>query len=207
MRHFLSVRLWAAFAILGAAAVFVLGLFALTSGGSSTPTAIATTHNVELVAIVTSLTTQDGWQVSNGVTVGNATLTLDDGRVVEVLDGTMGEISCTDLATPSACVMLADMLGGGVVWFALVPVDASAGAASAQKMLTLPPLVDMLNGGSLGVLQNDWIIKLADGVKRTCDSESDTANLRDFINKFSQNSHTMLDLIKDEITEVVCDKN
>ncbi|TRZ73067.1 MAG: hypothetical protein D4R95_03980 [Actinobacteria bacterium] len=205
MRHFLSARLWAAFGILGATAVVVLGLFNLVSGGSSTPAALPTTHNVELVAVVASIAPQDGWQVANGVTVGNSTLTLDDGRVVEVLEGTMGEITCTNLIESSACVLLADMLGAGVVWFALIPVDTNA--AASQKMLTLPPLVDMLNGGSLGVLQNDWIIKLGNGVKRTCDSESDTANLREFITKFSQNSYTMLDLIKDEVTEVVCNNN
>ena len=170
MRHFLSARLWAAFAILGAAAFVVLGLFALTSGGSSTPTELPTTHNVELVAVATSLAAQEGWQIASSKTVGNATLTLDDGRVVEILEGTMGEITCTNLLEPFACVLLADMLGGGVVWFALVPVDTNA--ATSQKLLTLPPLVDMLNGGSLGVLQNDWIVKLGNGVKRTCDSES-----------------------------------
>ncbi|CAB4786492.1 MAG: hypothetical protein F2732_01190 [Actinobacteria bacterium] len=205
MRHFLSARLWTAFAILGAAAVVVLGLFAITSGGSSTSTALPTTHNVELVAVATSLAAQEGWQIANNKTVGNATLTLDDGRVVEILEGTLGEITCINLTAPSACVLLADMLGGGVVWFALVPVDENA--ASSQKMLTLPPLVDMLNGGSLGVLQNDWIVKLGDGVKRTCDSESDTANLREFITKFAQNSVAILDLIKDEVTEVVCTSN
>ena len=149
MRHFLSARLWTAFAILGAAAVVVLGLFALTSGGSSTPTALPTQHNVELVAVATSLAAQEGWQIASSKTVGNATLTLDDGRVVEILEGTMGEITCTDLTVPSACVLLADVLGGGVVWFALVPVDANA--ATSQKMLTLPPLVDMLNGGRVNI--------------------------------------------------------
>ncbi len=207
MRHFLSARLWAAFAILGATAVVVLGLFTLVSGGSSTPAALPTTHTVELVAVVTSISPQNGWQVANGVTVGNSALTLDDGRVIEVLEGTMGEITCTNLTAGSECVLLADMLGGGVVWFALLPVDETADVAARQKMLTMPPLVDMLNGGSLGVLQNDWIIKLGNGVQRTCDSESDTANLREFITKFSQSSYTLLDLVKDEVTEVVCDKN
>lgn len=207
MRHFLSARLWLAFGILGATAVVVLGLFTLVSGGSSTPAALPTTHNVELVAVVASIAPQDGWQVANGVTVGNSTMTLDDGRVVEVLEDTMGEITCTNLTDTFACVLLADMLGGGVVWFALVPVDATTDMAARQKILTLPPLVDMLNGGSLGVLQNDWIVKLGIGVKRTCDSESDTANLREFITKFSQSSYTMLDLIKDEVTEVVCASN
>ena len=205
MRHFWSARLWAAFAILGAAAVVILGVFSLTSGGSSTPTALPTTHNVELVAVATSLAAQEGWQIASNKTVGNATLTLDDGRVIEILEGTPGEITCTNLTASSACVLLADMLGGGVVWFALVPVDENA--ESSQKVLTLPPLVDMLNGGSLGVLQNDWIVKLGNGVKRTCDSESDTANLREFITKFSEKSYTVLDLIKDEVTEVVCNSN
>jgi hypothetical protein len=180
-------------------------VFSLTSGSSSTPTALPTTHNVELVAVATSLAAQEGWQIASNKTVGNATLTLDDGRVIEILEGTPGEITCTNLTASSACVLLADMLGGGVVWFALVPVDENA--ESSQKVLTLPPLVDMLNGGSLGVLQNDWIVKLGNGVKRTCDSESDTANLREFITKFSENSYTVLDLIKDEVTEVVCNSN
>ena len=60
MRHFLSARLWAAFAILSAAAIVVLGLFALVSGGSSTPTALPTQHNIELVAVATSLAAQEG---------------------------------------------------------------------------------------------------------------------------------------------------
>ena len=207
MRHFLSARLYAAFGILGAAAVVVLGFFSLVSGDSSTSATLPKTHSVELVAVVASIAPQEGWQVANGVTVGNSQMTLDDGRVIEVLGGTMGEITCTNLTDASACVMLADMLGSGVVWFALVPVDETTDIAARQKILTLPPLVDMLNGGSLGVLQNDWIIKLGNGVKRTCDSESDTANLREFITKFSQSSYTMLDLIKDEVTEVVCNKN
>jgi hypothetical protein len=207
MRHFLSARLWAAYGILGAASVVVLGFFALVSGDSSTPAALSAPRNVELVAVVASIAPQEGWQVANGVTLGNSQMTLDDGRAVEVVEGTMGEITCTNLTDASSCVLLADMLGAGVVWFALVPVDETTDIAARQKMLTLPPLVDMLNGGSLGVLQNNWVIKLGNGVKRTCDSESDTANLREFITKFSQSSYTMLDLIADEVTEVVCSKN
>ena len=65
MRHFLSARLWAALAILGAAAVVVLGLFALTSGSSSTPTSLPATHNVEQVAVATSVAAQEGWQIAS----------------------------------------------------------------------------------------------------------------------------------------------
>jgi hypothetical protein len=95
-------------------------------------------------------------------------------------------------------VLLADMLGPAVIWFAYVPADEKNG----KQMLTLPALVDMQAGGDLGVLQNDLVIKLANGVDRTCESE--TATLREFITKYSSNSISMLDILADEITEVIC---
>jgi hypothetical protein len=96
-------------------------------------------------------------------------------------------------------VLLADMLGPAVIWFTYVPADEKNG----KQMLTLPALVDMQAGGDLGVLQNDLVIKLANGVDRTCEFE--TATLREFITKYSSNSISMLDILADEITEVICE--
>jgi hypothetical protein len=95
--------------------------------------------------------------------------------------------------------MVADTLGTGVLWFALVPADSTNG----KEMLTLPTLVDMLDAGDLGVLSNGWVVPLATPTVRNCESE--TSSLRDFINKFPDGTAvSMLNLYEDQITEVIC---
>jgi hypothetical protein len=195
VKSFLSLRSWAALGSLVVAFVVLLGAFTLLRGGSSS--ADPSPMNAELVAVTESITASDNWAIVDGKSTGEATITLDDGRVVTVFDQTRGQISCTDYA--NGCVMIADMLGEAVVWFALVPKDIEDG----DVRLTLPALVDMRDGGDLGVLQNGWVVRLTVGVERTCETE--TTSLRDFINKFSPDrSTTILDLITDEVTEVIC---
>jgi len=201
MRNFLSARFAAALGIPIVVAFLIYAV--LMNSGSSSQSASKVVHFVNYTASVNIVQAESGWSVVQATSRSTARLALDDARTVFIAEGTPGEITCTDFSTPNACVLIAELLGDAVVWFALTP-------ATSETLLTrlaLPPVVDMLNGGSLGVLQNDWIVKLGNGVKRTCDSESDTANLREFITKFSENSYTVLDLIKDEVTEVVCSKN
>jgi len=201
MRNFLSARFAAALGIPIVVAFLIYAV--LMNSGSSSQSASKVVHFVNYTASVNIVQAESGWSVVQATSRSTARLALDDARTVFIAEGTPGEITCTDFSTPNACVLIAELLGDAVVWFALTP-------ATSETLLTrlaLPPVVDMLNGGSLGVLQNDWIVKLGNGVKRTCDSESDTANLREFITKFSENSYTVLDLIKDEVTEVVCNSN
>ena len=195
MKSFLSLRSWSALGSLVIAFAVLFGVFSLLQGGSKSVEPAP--MNVELVAVTESVVATDNWSIIDGKSTGEATITLDDGRVVTVFDQTRGEITCTDFA--GGCVMLADTLGDAIVWFALVPKDAEDG----DVQLTLPALVDMREGGDLGVLQNGWVVKLTVGVKRTCETE--TTSLRDFINKFSPDrSTTILNLITDEVTEVIC---
>ena len=198
MRLFLSARLWATFGVLAVLGLVTFGMYAFVSGGSSASGNSQSLHSIDLIAAVTGAQPGEGWQVDNGKTVGSITLTLDDGRIVAIVDGTPSEVTCTNFTEPYACVLLADMLGPAVIWFTYVPADEKNG----KQMLTLPALVDMQAGGDLGVLQNDMVIKLANGVDRTCESE--TTTLREFITKYSSNSISMLDLLADEITEVIC---
>jgi hypothetical protein len=91
------------------------------------------------------------------------------------------------------------MFGDSVMWFALVDTNSE----KPTRVLELPSLVDMLDSGSRGVLENEWIVRLANGVKRTCGE--DTGTLREFINNYSPDSSvTKLNLITDEVDEVVC---
>ena len=199
MRLFLSARLWATFGVLAVLGLVTFGMYAFVSGGSSASGSSQSLHSIDLIAAVTGAQPDEGWLVDNEKTVGGITLTLDDGRIVAIVDGTPSEVTCTNFTDPYACVLLADTLGTAVIWFAYVPADEKNG----KQMLTLPALVDMQAGGDLGVLQNDMVIKLANGVDRTCESE--TSTLREFITKYSTNSISMLNLLADEITEVICE--
>jgi len=197
MRSLVSLR-----TLVGLAAVSVFGLvalmlFSLTNGDGRSDS--GSTRSIEMIAMASSIVADDGWTTRDGTTVGSATVSLDDGRIVSIPNGTPGEISCADLVASSACVMLADTLGSAVVWFTLVDADPSR----AGRYLTLPGLVDMREAGDLGVLANGWVIRLATPTERTC--ETDPGNLRDFIDAYGgDGSQSVLDLIGDQIVEVTC---
>ena len=165
-----------------------------------------TLRKIDLVASVNSINVDSAWSQDGGVTRGGAMrLSLDDLRVLTVQDGTLsaeyGSMSaCTDFVKPNACVLLADMLGDAVVWFALVPSDALAG----REFLTMPGLVDMQANGAEGILRNGWVINLATPVKREC-GDTSTSSLRDFITRFpDQLSKTIVNLTTDNVVSVKC---
>lgn len=197
MRSLFSLRTLLGIGALSAFAAVALLLFVFTGGGS--PGDDASTRNIELIAVVSGVQSDEGWVTNAGATVGSATMSLDDGRMVSIPSGTLGEISCADLTTSQSCVLLADTLGSAIVWFALVPAESARGS----RYLTLPGLVDMRSNGEFGVLSNGWVIRLATPTERTC--ENDPGNLRDFIDSFGgEGSRSVLDLIDDHIVEVVC---
>jgi len=192
-------------------AVLLAGLVAVTfllatRDSSSNISVTQTLHKIDLVASINSINVDSAWSQEDGVTSGGAMrLSLDDLRVLTVQDGTLTAEyksipTCTDFAKPNACVLLADMLGDAVVWFALVPSDALAG----QEFLTLPGLVDMQANGDEGILRNGWVVKLATPVKRECGDIS-TSSLRDFITRFpDQLSKTVVNLTTDNVVSVKC---
>lgn len=162
-------------------------------------------HRVDLVAVVESVSVDTGWSMDGGRTVKVARLSLDDTRILTLSEGTLvaahGDVPvCTDLATPRACVLLADMLGQAVVRFALVP----ANTATPATTLELPGIVDMQANGDEGVLANGWVLRLATPTKRQC-ADTPTSNLRDFITRFpGAAARSTVDLVNDEIMRVEC---
>ena len=192
-------------AVLLAVLVAAIVLFVIRDS-SSEISVTQTLRTVDLVASVNSINVDSGWSQENGVTRGGAMrMSLDDLRVLTVQEGTLaaeyGSTSaCTDFVKPNACVLLADMLGDAVVWFALVPSDALAG----REFLTLPGLVDMQANGDEGILRNGWVVKLATPVKREC-GDAVTSSLRDFITRFpDQLSKTIVNLTTDNVVSVKC---
>ena len=162
-------------------------------------------HKVDLVASVNTISVDANWKQDGVTSNGTLQLSLDDMRVLMIPEGTLVDDyeampQCIDFTTPNACVLLADMLGDAVVWFALVPADNVSG----MQTLTLPGLVDMQANGDEGILRNGWVVKLATPVKRNCEN-ADTTTLRDFITLFADDASTSsMNLTTDNIVSVTC---
>ena len=196
MRHFLSA--WFAAAVGIPIVVAFLIYVVLMNSGSPSQSASKVVHFVNYTASVNIVQAESGWSVVQGTSRLTARLALDDARTVFIAEGTPGEITCTDFSTPNACVLIAELLGDAVVWFALTP-------ATSETLLTrlaLPPVVDMLNGGDFAVLSNGWVVPLATPTKRSCSTP--TVSLREFINKFTSNMNVSLNLSADQIDVVTC---
>ena len=202
MRQLFNVRLWAALGILSITAILIVFVACDDCFGRNDDSAAISADvekNIETVAIAKSFSQSEGWRIENGRTVGEASVLLDDARQVFIAADTPSENLCADLTIGSSCVFLANMFGDSVMWFALIDMNGE----KPTRVLELPSLVDMLDSGSRGVLENGWIVRLANGVKRTCGE--DTGTLREFINNYSPDkSVTKLNLITDEVDEVLC---
>ena len=193
--------------LVGLLAALVIAIVVLTTRDASPNISVTKTlHKVDLVASVNSVNVDSAWSQDGSSTSGGAIrLSLDDLRTVTILEGTMTDDyssfpACRDFVTPNACVLLADMLGDAVIWFALVPSDEIA----AREFLTLPGLVDMQANGDEGILRNGWIVKLATPVKREC-GDTATSSLRDFITRVpDQLSMTIMNLTTDDVVSVKC---
>ena len=193
--------------LVGLLAALVIAIVVLTTRDTSPNISVTKTlHKVDLVASVNSVNVDSAWSQDGSSTSGGAIrLSLDDLRTVTILEGTMTDDyssfpACSDFVTPNACVLLADMLGDAVIWFALVPSDKIA----AREFLTLPGLVDMQANGDEGILRNGWVVKLATPVKREC-GDSVTSSLRDFITRFpDQLSKSIVNLTTDNVVSVKC---
>lgn len=195
------------YAALIAAFILFIGnvtLDVFTSDSSITPDRVL--RKIDLVASVNSFSPDAGWSQEGSTTSGGQIqLSLDDLRTLTIFEGTQVDDyvtvpACTDFSTPNACVLLADMLGDAVVWFALVPADSTSG----QEFLTLPGLIDMRANGDEGILRNGWVLNLTTGVRREC-GDIDTSSLRDFITRFPDTaSTTLVNLITDNVVAVTC---
>ena len=180
-------------------------LFAMTAllwacqGGSSSIAVVmnASSRRIDLIAQTSTIRSDGTWSVSGGMTHGDATAVLQDGRVLTLADGTLAESSCLFPDALNACVLLADTLGDGVVWFALV-----AAPAEGTTELELPAIENLLDGVTYAQLTNGWEVPLLDKVVRRCKEE--TPNLTAFVQKFADRHVTIVDLAQSQVSAVRC---
>lgn len=195
MRQFATWRVWAAILLVVIALVWLRAC--VVDDGSSTTTDRTQSRRIDLISSTATIRSDAPWFVSDGVMSGDATVVLANGRVVRLTDGTLGESSCLFPDVLNACVLLADTLGDGVVWFALLPAPASA-----STELELPAIDTLLDGVTYARLDNGWEIPLLDRVIRRCDVE--TPNLTSFVQRFAGRHVTIVDLERAEVSAVRC---
>jgi hypothetical protein len=180
--------------------VLVLTLYlALGRSGPSETVAGLDVRRIDLIAGTSTVRSDSVWSVVNGRAVGDATAVLDDGRVLAITDGTLGVSTCLFPEALNACVMLADTLGDGIVWFALVPAPEAG-----SRELELPAIDELLDGVTHARLVNGWEVPLLDKVKRRCDEE--TPSLTSFVQRFAGAHRTMVDLDRAQVSAVVCNE-
>lgn len=213
VRQVLTLRFLAAVAALALLALGVDTVFA--SGGQQGTLAVAGPSNrdedgnvikrrIDVISSVDRIERSDDFEVGpDGRTIGvlDAVLDADGLRVMRIAPGTPGEVSCGTLVLPNRCVVLADVLGDAVVWFAILP-------KAPRETVELPPIVDLQDG--YAVFENGWEIPYppvierdTDGAGATCAGE-DIPSFSDFLRRFGPNSTTIVDLVRQEVVQVQC---
>lgn len=195
MSQFFTWRYWAA--VGGVIGLFLVLLALRDTGGPAQVVLDANDHRIDLIARTSTIRSDSSWSVSGGRSRGDATAVLQNGRLLIIADGTLGQSTCLLPETLDACVILADTLGDGIVWFSLVPAPPVG-----TNELELPPIDALLDGVTYARLTNGWEVPLLDKVARRCDEE--TPNLTTFVEQFRNDHVTIVDLDKSQVSAVRC---
>ena len=152
-------------------------------------------RDIDLIAPVFAADASDDFRITPaGVSAGFVEVILDAERVVRIVPGTYGEVSCDELDEINQCAIFADLLGEAVVWFALLPQEAGG-------TVVLPPIVDLDDGDA--VFESGWRIPYPPVIERECDGE-DIPSFSDFLRRFGPDSVSVVDLEVGQVVEVRC---
>jgi hypothetical protein len=201
VREIFSVRFFVAIGCV-AGLLFLLVTFftardvidqAIDDNGASA--AEAQPRAIDLVDVVTA-TNNPAFQFSpDGEAVSAAEFVLDPSRKVTVVAGTPGEDDCGRVAEPGACAIVADLLGEGVVWFALVPMGNG-------RSVPLPAIDSLENGAA--TLVNGWRLPHAPALDRRCGPDELFESYRQWKQILGENFTTIYDIDQRQLTAVVC---
>ena len=196
MRQLFTLRFWLAVVALVALAAVALAVRSVGEVSSATSTDVVG-RRIDLVQWVFQATAAKGFEVKDGVTTADLSLQLDGARTMVVKAGTPGEVKCDDLLLPGRCTVAADLLGDAVLWFSIVPGGPDA-------TIELPAVAELVSGGWVR-LSNDWVLRHAPRVERSC--SADTSSLTDFINTFGERARSTFDYETQRIVKVTCPKD
>jgi hypothetical protein len=196
VRQFFSVRFWLTLTALVALVGLAVVVRALGPATSSV-SAQSEGRRIDLVQWIFQATAAPGFAVEKGVTTADLSLQLDGARTMVVKAGTPGEVKCDDLLLPGRCTVAADLLGDAVLWFSIVP-------GSPDATIELPAVTELVGGG-WARLSNDWVVRHAPRVERSCGA--DTSSLTDFINTFGDRARSTFNFETQRIEKVTCPKD
>lgn len=170
MRQIFSVRFFAAVgAVIG---LFVVLLLALRGGDEVVPAAPTTTvpapREIDFVDWIYESTNPD-FTVADGRATADTQLVIDGSRRLDIKAGTLAEQHCPQFGEIVRCAFLADLVGEGVVWVAVVPMNPN-------RTVDLPA-IDTLDEG-VATLVNGWQLPYAPILDRIC-GDFDFASYRE----------------------------
>lgn len=201
MRQIFSVRFFAA---VGAVAGLLFLLFTIFTardaideaiGDDDAAAADVRERGIDLVDVVAGTDNPAFAVTSEGTASTDARLSLDPSRAMTIVAGTPGEDHCGRVAEPGACAVVADLLGEGVVWFALVPMGNG-------RSVPLPA-IDTLDDG-IATLVNGWQLPHASVLDRRCGEDELFESYRQFKRVLGENFTTIYDIDQRMLTAVVC---
>lgn len=197
MRQFVSFRFWLTIAVLVGLTVGLWYVLVRTDESVAVigePThAEVTEHRINLLQPVYSIQAAPEFAMVDGVANGDMQLALDATRTMVVKAGTPGQISCGRLAEINQCVVAADLLGDGVVWFSLIP--------NPQRASLVLPGITEVHKDNWVLLSNGWEVARNEVVERNCDA----SGLEDFVHQYGGGlSTSTFSYEQQEITKVTC---
>ncbi len=151
-------------------------------------------REVDVIELVYVAEADSGFQIIDGRTTANMQIRIDGFRYLNIRADTPGENRCDLLTEVARCAVVADLLGEAVLWFAIVPLEP-------RNVVNLPPVREIRDGQRVR-LDNGWVLRRADTVKRVCDT--DTASLTEFIRTHGDGSTTTFSLATQAVTAVTC---
>jgi hypothetical protein len=201
MRQIFSIRFFAA---VGA----VVGLFFLLTTIFATREVIESDgddarpmqfRRIDFVEQVFSAT-NPGFRIDpDGLATSDTELIIDGQRRVRVIAGTPGESHCDVHGPPGVCAVVADLLGEGVVWFALIP----DGAGTTIEF----PAIDTLDDG-IATLVNGWQLPYAPVLDRRCRDEDgqdvEFSSYREFRDVMGDDFTSIYDTVERRLVAVTC---
>jgi hypothetical protein len=193
MRQIFTVRFFAAVGALLGLLLLLTALFRSDDSVAELVEQEPMVRRMDLGALVFSTTSDDFAIGADGFTTGSIDLVLDQERTMKIVPGTPGEVNCTALDDVAKCAVVADLLGDGVVYFAIVPLATS-------QTVVLPAIVSLDDG--YATLTNGWQLPYAQELERRC--ARDFESFSDFREQLGTNFTSIYDLTKGEITDVVC---
>ena len=208
MRQLASLRFW--LAVVSLAAMW----FALSwmSGGDDhvgTPTVdsvtgaevgegstAGSTRVVDLIAPIQSVREGDFLEVGpDGVTSAEIQLNLTANRVMTIAPETLGEITCDRTPRRGDCVVVADLLGEAVLWFAVID-------GNGRSPIAVPGVVEMLDNRMVR-LANGWVVARSLRVeKKGC--PDDVTTMDQIIGAYGAEAVATFDIQLQQVIRVTC---